>query len=119
MNRRTFFIEAGKTFPVVAGAIYLLSCDGDSDGSDGSMNGNEMVIVAQSTVSAGHTHTAEVPLSDLESTVAIDYTSSFSGGHTHRVTLTDNDFAALRAGGEVTVRSTTSSGHSHDFTFRS
>ena len=116
MDRRTFIIETGRAFPVIAGAMYILSC-GDSNGGPPSDPG-QMVITATSTVSNGHSHTAEVPVSDLDSSSAIDYTSSVSSGHAHTVTLTAANFADLSAGREVTVTSRMASGHTHDFSFR-
>jgi len=50
MNRRTFVIEAGKAFPIVAGAVYVIGCGSDNPG------GSVTVTSTQSTVTGNHTH---------------------------------------------------------------
>ena len=76
------------------------------------------MIVAQSTVNSGHSHTAELPEADVDSTQNRTYSSSYSSGHIHSVTLTAANYETLRTSGEVTVTSATVSGHTHNFTFR-
>ena len=114
MERRTFVIEAGKAFPVVVGALYLIGC--------GSPTSPSAVadVTSNSTVVNGHSHTANVPASDQLHPADTTYTSSTSLSHAHMVTLTTAQLAAI-AGGSVTVTSTASTvtgDHQHDFTFR-
>ena len=75
-----------------------------------------MAIVSVSTVNAGHTHTTTVPAADIGSTTDRTYTSTATD-HAHMVTLTAANFATIDGGGSVTVTSTNSGGHTHDFTF--
>ena len=114
IERRKFLITVGKAFPVTIGALYLIGC-GDHDDPMGT---GSMVITAQSTVNAGHSHSADVPEADLDSTQSKSYGSTSSSGHTHSVTLTAANFETLRNSGSVTVTSTSNSGHTHNFTFR-
>lgn len=114
MDRRVFLVTVGKAFPVTVGGLYLIGCGDD----DMSSNPNDQVILAQSSVSAGHTHTAELPLADLDSMQSMGYLSSNSGGHTHTATLTAADFETLRTSNVVTITSTVAAGHTHNFTFR-
>lgn len=120
MKRRTFLIEAGKAFPVLAGARYLVGCDSSnglySNASDNTSGA--MVIRATSSVAAGHTHTAEVPVADLNRTTDKTYTSSRAAGHTHNVTLSAAQLGRLRDGEAVTVTSSSDAGHLHQFTFQ-
>lgn len=114
LNRRRFLVTVGKAFPVTFGGLYLISCGDDGQPT----NPGSQVIVAQSTVNAGHSHTAELPEADVDSTQNQAYSSSSSGGHIHSVTLTAANFETLRTSGAVTVTSTSVSGHTHNFTFR-
>ncbi len=122
MNRRRFIIEAGKAFPIVAGAIYVVGCDSSSDGNNISNNGNDggdqlMTLSAVSTHVAGHSHSATIPLSDLDSAAQKSYQSSNADSHTHTVTLSVSQLGIISAGSPVTVLSSNSGGHSHEFTF--
>ncbi len=124
MNRRHFIIRAGKSFPVIAGALYVVGCDSDSndDDSDGDPGNNNppagMTIFVTSTRVDGHTHNTEVPFSDLDSTVSRSYNASSSGGHIHTVTLSSAQLNSIESGSSVTVTSSSSSGHTHQFTFK-
>lgn len=122
MNRRHFIIKAGKSFPVVAGAMYLAGCDSSSmdGGSSDSPNDepNVMVIRATSTFDAGHSHSTEIPETDLSSTSNRTYSSSSSGGHSHQVSLTSAQLNTIGDGGEVTITSSDDAGHTHRFTFK-
>ena len=123
MNRRHFIIEAGKAFPIVAGAVYLVGCD-SADANGGSTNndkntGNQsMTLTVQSTTNASHSHSAQIPLGDLDSTTNKIYNTSNSSGHFHLVTLSTSQLATIKNGGSVTKSSTNNSGHSHQFTFQ-
>jgi len=122
MNRRRFIIEAGKAFPVVAGAIYLVGCDTNSDGENNSNTGNNggnqsMTVSAVSTIVAGHSHSASVPIGDLDSATAKSYQSSNSDQHVHTVTLSATQLGTISTGTSVTVGSSSSVGHTHQFTF--
>ena len=116
MNRRVFVIEAGKAFPAVVGALYLIGCGGSSPSSPSDVAS----ISSVSATSNGHTHTVGVPASDQMKAVATTYTSSSTSAHDHMVTLNASQLSSLASGGTVTVTSTNSTvtgNHSHDFTF--
>ncbi len=122
MNRRRFIIEAGKAFPVVAGAIYVVGCDTNSDGENNSNTGNNggnqiMTLSAVSTIVAGHSHSASIPIADLDSATAKNYQSSNSDQHVHTVTLSATQLGTISTGTSVTVGSSSSVGHTHQFTF--
>lgn len=115
MNRRTFVIEAGKAFPVIAGAMYVIAC-----GSSPSSPSSATDITATSTLVNAHTHTEGVPASDQLHPIDVTYTTSASASHTHNVTLTAGQLTTLAGGGSVTVTTTASTvtgNHTHDFTF--
>jgi len=122
MNRRRFIIEAGKAFPIIAGAVYVVGCDSNSDGNNISSNGNDggdqiMTLSAVSTFVDGHSHSATIPLSDLDSAARKSYQSSNADSHTHTVSLSVSQLGVISSGSSVTVTSTNSGGHVHQFTF--
>src|SRR5262245_42614292 len=115
MDRRVFIIEAGKAFPIVAGAIYFIGCRGSSTSPSTVAD-----VQGTSTVANGHTHTANVPASDQLHPADKTYTSSTDSAHNHMVTLTASQLSIVASGGSVTVTSTSSAvtgTHTHDFTF--
>jgi hypothetical protein len=116
MERRVFVIQAGKAFPVVAGALYLIGC-GRSTTSPSAVAD----ISSTSTVVNSHSHSVGVPASDQLHPANNTYTSSTSSAHEHMVTLTASQLSTLASGGSVAVTSTVSSvtgTHQHDFTFQ-
>ena len=116
MERRVFIIEAGKAFPVIAGALYLIGCGSSSTSPSGVAD-----ISSTSTVVNAHTHNVGVPASDQLHPATTTYTSSSDSAHNHMVTLTASQLSTLASGGAVTVTSTLSTvtgNHSHDFTFQ-
>ena len=72
MKRRVFIIEAGKAFPVVAGALYLIDCGGNSTTSPSAVAD----ISSTSTVVNAHSHSVGVPASDQLHPATTAYTSS-------------------------------------------
>src|SRR5437016_4950087 len=101
MDRRVFIIEAGKAFPAVAGALYLIGC-----GSSPTSPSAAADISSTSTVVNSHSHSANVPASDQLHPANTIYTSSTSLAHDHMVTLTASQLSTLASGGSVTVTST-------------
>ncbi len=117
MDRRTFVIRAGKAFPVIAGALYVIGCGSSSLTSPSSVAD----VSSTSTVANGHDHTANVPASNQLHPVAMIYTSSSSLNHAHLVALTASQLSTIAAGGSVTVTSAShavTGNHQHDFTFK-
>ena len=117
MKRRVFIIEAGKAFPVVAGALYLLDCGGNSTTSPSAVAD----ISSTSTVVNAHTHSVGVPAADQLHPATTTYNSSTDSAHNHMVTLTASQLSTLASGGSLTVTSTLSTvtgTHTHDFTFQ-
>src|SRR5216684_5542935 len=101
MERRVFVIQAGKAFPVVAGALYLIGC-----GSSTTSPSAVADISSTSTVVNSHTHSVNVPAADQLHPANTTYTSSTSSAHDHMVTLTANQLSNLASGGSVTITST-------------
>ena len=116
ISRRTFVIEAGKAFPIVAGALYAIGC-----GSDPTSPSAVAEVSSTSSVVNAHSHTVGVSASDQMKPVDTVYTSSSTSNHVHMVTLSAGQLSTLASGGSVTVTSTVSTvtgNHSHDFMFQ-
>ena len=116
MERRTFVIHAGKAFPVIIGALYLIDCGNNSTSPSAVAD-----VASTSTVVNGHSHTTNVSASDQMHPANATYTSSTTSAHDHMVTLTANQLSTIAAGGSITVASTVSTvtgTHQHDFTFQ-
>ena|SRR5215468_2042921 len=116
MERRVFIIEAGKAFPVVVGALYLINCDSSSTSPSTVAD-----VTSNSTVVNGHSHSVNVPASDQLHPADTTYTSSNSLSHVHMVSLTAAQLQTIASGGSITATSTLSSAtgnHLHDFTFQ-
>jgi hypothetical protein len=71
MDRRTFVIEAGKAFPVVTGALYIVGCDNSSTAPSAYAS-----VSATSTTVNAHTHDGSIPASDQQKPADTTYTSS-------------------------------------------
>jgi len=115
LNRRVFLIQAGKAFPVVAGALYVIGCDNSTSPSA------VADIFSTSTLVNSHTHSVNVPSSDQLHPDMVMYTSSNELAHVHLVALSANQLSTLASGGSVTVRSTSSTvtgSHTHEFRFQ-
>jgi hypothetical protein len=116
MERRTFVIEAGKAFPVLVGALYLIGCS-----SSPSSPSTVADVTSTSTTVNNHSHSVNVPASDQLHPADATYVSSTSLSHAHMVTLNAGQLATIASGGSVTVTSTASTvtgNHQHDFTFQ-
>ena len=114
IDRRSFLIQAGRAFPVMAGAVYLLGCE--------SPTSDDLIIdrfgfIGVSTTVAGHAHGASFRRHEIDTVNGRTWESTWWEDHTHMLTLSGADFAAILAGNFVTVTSARAKGHAHDFTF--
>ncbi len=118
MKRRTFLIRTGEGAIVAPLALFAVSCSSDSN-NDPTGSGPSGFNVGSSNT-AGHTHSVTVLFRDLDGPPAggVTYTSTTSGTHNHRITLTQEELTTVANGGSVTVTSTNDGGHTHDWTIR-
>jgi len=124
IDRRQFITVAGRSIPIAIGVPYLVACGSTTepnadpeDNLNNNPNNNNTVITSISSVDAGHSHSASIPEADVASTLEKSYGATSSGGHVHTVRFTAADFETLRTAGQVTILSSSNSGHSHSFTF--
>jgi hypothetical protein len=77
-------------------------------------------ITVTSSIDSGHSHAVTVRGADIESPPATDQTvdTTSSVGHKHTITLTSQDYQSIKDGNEVTVTSSSNSGHTHTFNIK-
>ncbi len=95
------------------GADTGSSSGGGSSGSSGDQARacSGAVIVAE--ISLNHGHELEIPVADIMAGVETSYDADGTSGHCHRVVMTSEDFATLRAGGSVTKISCNGGDHEY------
>jgi hypothetical protein len=64
-------------------------------------------------ISGNHGHAFTIARADLDSATSVTRSIQGSSPHNHNVTLTPAQLQVLKAGGSVTVVSTTGDGHDH------
>ena len=70
----------------------------------------------RAAISGNHGHSLSIAAADLDSTTAKTYSIQGAATHDHLVTLSPAQLATLKAGGSVTVTSTTTLAHDHAVT---
>src|SRR5260221_323417 len=106
MERRVFVIQAGKAFPAVAGALYLIGCGSSTTSPSATAD-----ISSTSTVVNSHSHSTNVPASDQLHPANTTYTSSRDSAHNHMVTLAASQLSTLASSGSVTPTATQADAH--------
>ncbi|HVT07019.1 MAG TPA: hypothetical protein VHO67_06160 [Polyangia bacterium] len=123
------------TFTLLGGGLAAAACSssgssggtGGTTGSTGATTGSggttgvacaDPLPETQVADATGHTHTVTIPASDLNATADQMIDTSVAFGHMHSVTLTAANLAAIKAGGSVTVTSTSAGtpAHMHMYT---
>ena len=99
---------------VIAGIPMMVTA-----GCGPSGGGNPTTDTYTSTITNGHTHDITIAIADFDAPPVggFDGSTTQSGGHTHTVTLTQDQLKSIGGGGSVTVSTTVAGGHLHDFTF--
>jgi hypothetical protein len=97
---------------VLVGSLVGLAC------SKKSTSAGDLTVT--SSVNAGHTHQVTISGTDINNPPAADKTidTTYSAGHRHTITLTTQDYETIKNGGEVTVESSSVSGHTHTFVIK-
>jgi hypothetical protein len=103
LTRKRFLLQ-------LAGGAWALAAAGCGGGDDD----DAPPLACSGTIANNHGHALVIPEADLDATTARTYDIAGSAGHTHTVTFTPAQLAALKAGSTVTVTSSLASGHSHE-----
>lgn len=99
-----------------AGLVAIGGCGGGGGDYVGSPTVTPAGAGCLAAIADNHGHVLAIPAADLDS--AVDKTYSIQGGadHTHSVTFTAAQLAALKAGKAVSVTTTVTLDHSHAIT---
>ena len=106
-DRKTFILQ------LAGGGLGLML------GGCGGGGGEDPPVVAAAACgrfdfSANHGHALSLSAADLDSTVARTFSVQGSAPHSHQVTLSPAQLAALKAGLSVVVATSVDATHSHD-----
>ena len=127
MDRKEFIMKTSAGILIgipVASLIGCSSSDDDStlpqndDNPDPDPVANCLQNGTDSTITANHGHSLTVSKEDVTAGTEKTYTLSQASTdqHVHEVTLTSSNFTALKGNSDITVTSTSSSGHTHSVT---
>ena len=108
-DRKTFMLQ------LVGGSLGLM-LGGCGGGGDDAAPPSTADTCGRFDFSANHGHTLSLSAADLDSTEARTFDVQGTAPHTHQVTLSPAQLAALKAGQSITVGTTVSELHSHDLT---
>lgn len=116
MQRRIFLRQGVTLLVVIAGVPMLASCS-ESDGEAANSSTSDLIVT--STVVGGHSHDFTLPGTVIENPPSSGYSNSSTtnSGHAHTVTLTQQQIQSIAGGTAVTVTSSSTSGHTHQFRF--
>jgi hypothetical protein len=107
VSRKTFLLQ-------LVGGGWALAAAGCGGGDD---YDSPAPTSCAATIAGNHGHVLAIPVADLNSTVARTYDILGTATHTHSVTFSAAQLAALKAGNSVTVTSTVTGSdalaHSH------
>ena len=114
MDRKTFIKRMAGTLLIGIPAYSMLGCSSSDDGVTTPPPNNNTDCLAngtQSSISANHGHTLQVPASDVQNGTEKQYSIQGGSGHDHNITVTAANFSTLKSNQQIQVTST--SGDSH------
>ena len=92
--------------------LLVHGCGGGGGGGSAAPSGTSCGA-SGTAISLNHGHALVIPLMDLDSMVAISYSSRGSADHDHTVTLEVVQLRQLKGGASVTVEASVQSAHTH------
>ncbi len=118
MKRKTFIRKTMGALLLVAPAYAILSCSSSSDdsGSNNNNNNGDPNCLDNGTIAnitGNHGHNLTVSKDDVSDGIEKTYAIDGSAGHSHSVTVTAANFITLRNNQQISLSSTTGSGHNH------
>lgn len=132
MNRKTFITKTTAGLLLGIPTVSFLGCSGGDDSSpprsnpdptddtDDVIAGDCLQNGTNTSISANHGHNLTVSKEDVEAGSEKTYTLSEAStdSHVHQVTVSENNFSALKDNEEITISSTSDAGHIHSVTIR-
>ena len=91
--------------------VSAIGCGGDDDGGGNGGGGG-----CGTSFDTNHGHVLTVSQADVDAGADKTYSIQGTSPHTHEVSLTAAQFAALKSGKSVSVQSTTVAAHEHNIT---
>lgn len=126
MDRKEFIKKTSAGILIGIPVVSMIGCsssddsvvqqdDGPDPDPDPDPTANCLQNGTDSQISANHGHSLNVSKEDVAAGVEKTYTLSEASTdqHIHQVTLTAANFTALKGNSDITVSSTSNSGHSH------
>lgn len=113
-HARRAFLRTTAATAIVGVTLGCAADDGGEDEAAGSEGGGDCSGDANGTISANHSHTAQVPAADIAAGAGMTYSIMGGSPHDHEITLGADDMAALAAGTPVMVTSTSGGGDGHN-----
>jgi hypothetical protein len=113
MDRRTFLVRLGGTLVAVPMVLEAVAC-----GSSSPTQPTDRFSV-DSSVTNNHAHSITLLCSQLSGGNNVEYTSSSSGSHSHKVQLTGAQLQTIQTGGQIDKDSIAdATGHVHSWSIR-
>jgi len=131
MDRKEFIMKTSAGLLIGIPVASMIGCSSSDDSAgppddgpnpdpdpDPDPTANCLQNGTDSTISANHGHNLTVSKEDVSAGLEKTYTLSEASTdqHIHQVTLTAANFTALKGNSDITVSSTSNSGHSHSVT---
>jgi hypothetical protein len=118
MTRREFSLEAAMA--ILSGVAITISGCGGGGSNPAGPSGNPPVASNGDhvgAISANHGHVAKITAVDISTGKGFALDIKGTATHTHTVTLSDADIAAVGANQQVAHQSSSGGGHTHTVTF--
>lgn len=130
MDRKEFIVKTSAGFIIGIPVVSLIGCSSSDDSGgdpgpgpgpgpdpdpDPDPQGNCVENGTDTNISANHGHEVMVSKEDVDAAVEKTYNLSEASTdqHIHQITITSAQFASLKSNSEITVSSTSNSGHTH------
>lgn len=128
MDRKEFIVKTSAGFLVGIPVVSLIGCSSSDDSTDPiepgpgpdpdpdpDPQGNCVQNGTDTSISANHGHDLTVSKEDVDAAQEKTYTLSQASTdqHVHSITITAAQFSTLKSNNEITVTSTSNSGHTH------
>ena len=106
---RKEFLQASVATLVAA---TIGACGSEDDEDDGGV-GDGCTSTASANIGSNHGHSLSIPAGDINDGAGQDYDIEGTAGHSHTVSLSDDDMMRIAAGDNVSVTSSAGGGDAH------
>jgi hypothetical protein len=123
LRREVLKTLAGGTLVALPAGLFLVSCSSsDSSSGDGAggapkKSGNQIVYTSSNVQSHIHTFALDMSAIATPPSAGVSGATSNDAGHTHEVSISNEQLQSVGSGESVEITTTSVSGHTHVFTF--